>query len=293
MQKRLSPLAAFGRRFHQADIAWTDRWLGRTLFHPTFWITRRIRQAVQSAAPLVRGRLLDAGCGNTPYRDCFSASVTHYIGLECHPDSGYRGNRASLYGSLYALPLRDGAVDAVLCTEVLEHVDQPDQALEECSRVMRPGAVLILTAPFVFPVHEEHDYFRYTKQGLQSLLERHHFKPLAITPLSGAPVTLATLVGLYVYDGCFLWNRWFYWLSLPLRPLLLVIVAFVNAMGGLAEYLCPSYPLPFNHVAVAQRREDPPSAAAGKRMPEAVGTHQEEGVGHAMHSAFEQPVKRS
>ena len=272
MQKLVSRLAAFGRRFHLADIAWTDRWLGRSLFHPTFWVTRRIRQAVQAAAPSVRGRLLDAGCGNAPYRDCFSDAVTHYIGLECHPRSGYRGNRANLYGNLYALPLKDGVIDAVLCTEVLEHIDEPDRVLKECWRVMRPGAVLVLTAPFVFPVHEEHDYFRYTKQGLQSLLQRRGFKPLAITPLSGAPLTLAILFGLYVYDGCFLWNRWLYWLSLPLRPFLLVVAAVVNALGGIAEHVCPSYPLPFNHMAVAERQANGVAASLSaastwKRIP--------------------------
>jgi SAM-dependent methyltransferase len=59
----------------------------------------------------------------------------------------------------------------VLCTQVLEHTPSPARLLAECARVLRPGGVLILTAPFSFRVHSEpHDYFRYTKYGLDSLI---------------------------------------------------------------------------------------------------------------------------
>ncbi len=61
--------------------------------------------------------------------------------------------------------------DFVVLSEVLEHFHAPPQALIQARRLLRPGGRLILTTPFIFPLHERpHDYFRYTKYGLQHLL---------------------------------------------------------------------------------------------------------------------------
>ncbi len=52
-----------------------------------------------------------------------------------------------------AIPEPDKSFDAVLCTEVLEHVPDPAQALRELSRLLKPGGVLLLTAPFCSIAH--------------------------------------------------------------------------------------------------------------------------------------------
>ena len=62
---------------------------------------------------------------------------------------------------------RDGAFDAVLFTQVLEHVPEPARVLAELHRILRPGGTLYLTAPLVWELHElPHDYYRYTSEGL-------------------------------------------------------------------------------------------------------------------------------
>jgi SAM-dependent methyltransferase len=45
------------------------------------------------------------------------------------------------------LPLENGLVSRVICTEVLEHVDDPEAVVAELVRVSRPGALLLLTVP--------------------------------------------------------------------------------------------------------------------------------------------------
>jgi SAM-dependent methyltransferase len=249
------------RRFHRADVAWNDRLFGFTPFHPSFWTLRRLRAAVAEGAALADGRLLDAGCGTMPYRRLFEGRVRQYVGLEWTPTSGYRGNRANVCGTLTDIPIRTGAMDTVLCTEVLEHVPEPDRVLSELCRVLRDDGLLILTAPFVYPIHEERDFFRYTARGFEALLERQGFDPVTIRPLGTAPTTIATLTGLYLLDGCFLWNRWLYAFSIPLRPLLLCAVAAINVLGGLAAWIGPRYQLPCNHLVVARRRT---SGAGGR-----------------------------
>ncbi|PWG74541.1 SAM-dependent methyltransferase, partial [Enterococcus hirae] len=79
--------------------------------------------------------------------------------------------------------IRSGAFDTVLCTQVLEHVRDPKKALQELPRVLRPGGVLILSAPHLSMVHDApHDYFRYTGFGLAELLDNCGFRAERIVP---------------------------------------------------------------------------------------------------------------
>jgi len=70
------------------------------------------------------------------------------------------------------LKFKDEAFDAVLMFEVLEHIPTPHLAAAEIHRVLKPGGYVYLSTPFVFGIHDApHDYFRYTKFGLQFLFQ--------------------------------------------------------------------------------------------------------------------------
>ena len=59
----------------------------------------------------------------------------------------------------------------VFMSEVLEHLHSPQDAIDRVHRVLKPDGRLILTAPFIFPIHDRpHDYYRFTKYGLTFLL---------------------------------------------------------------------------------------------------------------------------
>jgi SAM-dependent methyltransferase len=60
------------------------------------------------------------------------------------PDAG---PWASIQGSVYRLPFRAGAFDCVIASEVLEHLREDGRALEEISRVLRPGGLLAVSVP--------------------------------------------------------------------------------------------------------------------------------------------------
>jgi len=62
-------------------------------------------------------------------------------------------SRIDLVCDITAIPKPDAAFDAILCTEVLEHVPDPTKALDEFTRLLKPGGKLILTAPFSSLVH--------------------------------------------------------------------------------------------------------------------------------------------
>ena len=61
--------------------------------------------------------------------------------------------------------------DAVVMSEVLEHVHTPQDALRNVRGALREGGRLILTVPFLFPLHNRpRDYYRFTRYGLEFLL---------------------------------------------------------------------------------------------------------------------------
>lgn len=69
------------------------------------------------------------------------------------------------------VPLADGCADAVVCTEVLEHVLRPERVIAECSRLLKPGGRLVLSMPFLARIHADPgDYQRFTGSKLTHLL---------------------------------------------------------------------------------------------------------------------------
>lgn len=71
------------------------------------------------------------------------------------------------------LPFIDEVFDCIVCSELLEHIRKPTDVLKEIYRVLRPKASLLITVPFMFPIHADpYDYGRYTDQyWIESLTE--------------------------------------------------------------------------------------------------------------------------
>jgi SAM-dependent methyltransferase len=132
---------------------------------------------IATAAPRASGRLLDVGCGDKPYEATFRPFVTEYIGIEhegvfpnTNASSGAR--RPDLYYDGRRLPFEDASFDTVLSIQVIEHTPRPQALISEMARVLRPGGLLILSAPFSGRLHEEpYDFFRYTPHGLRSMCD--------------------------------------------------------------------------------------------------------------------------
>jgi SAM-dependent methyltransferase len=249
----MTSLTTIARYIQDKDILWTDEYLSRTPFHSGYWVRIRLDRAIASHAELAHGVLLDIGCGVKPFEKIFDPYVDEYLGLEYSPESGYRGNRADFCGDAAYLPLGDESVDTILCTEVMEHVPHPEKTIEEFARVLRSGGIVITTAPFVYPVHDAYDFFRYSPDGLAAMMKRHGLTVEKVEPLSGTAVTLAAMLNLYWYDIGFIWTKWLYPIGLILRPVLWLMCFIVNVMGGIFENLVPSKQMSFNHITIARK----------------------------------------
>jgi SAM-dependent methyltransferase len=143
-----------------------------------------MRQAASSLSP--DDRVLDAGAGYRPYEGCFKHARYHSTDhLPC--DKGL-----SFLSDLKALPIEDASYGKVLCTQVLEHVPDPERVLGEFHRVLSPGGELWLTAAFYYEEHEiPNDFYRYTTSGLECLALRAGFDVLRLEWLEGYFGTLS------------------------------------------------------------------------------------------------------
>jgi ubiquinone/menaquinone biosynthesis C-methylase UbiE len=105
--------------------------------------------------------ILDAGAGEAQFKKF--CSHLRYIAQDFGLYSGgediglrnasWDNSKLDIVSDITSIPLPDAAVDAIMCTEVLEHIPDPLAALREFNRLIKPGGYLLLTAPFASLTH--------------------------------------------------------------------------------------------------------------------------------------------
>jgi SAM-dependent methyltransferase len=155
-------------------------------------------------------RFLDVGCGDgrhsyEAYRlnngsgmtcsmdlDDLCIRKTKYVLDHMDQQNGFSGNRNVLCGDALNLPFKDHSFNRIICAEVMEHVKDPDQGIEEMVRVLKPGGLLAVTVPTYVPEKGcwilDSDYYNhpgghvriFTARGLVRTLRRHNLGVYAI-----------------------------------------------------------------------------------------------------------------
>ena len=130
-------------------------------------------------------RVLDAGSGEGGHRAAFPRQ--RYVGVDLGiGDSRWDYSKLDAIGDLSALPFRDGSFEASINITTLEHVRDPQRVLTEMGRALKPGGRLLLIVPHEWEEHQQpHDYFRYTRYGLEHLLRSAGFAEFDIRPVGG------------------------------------------------------------------------------------------------------------
>jgi SAM-dependent methyltransferase len=127
---------------------------------------RRVRmQKFFSTAERV-GHVLDVGAQYCPYYPLFEHKCESYTSLDI-VDTPI----VDIVCNAESMPVEDCSYDLVLCTQVLEHCENPQRIVDECYRVLKPTGTLIVTVPSVYPVHGyPADNWRFMPDGLRHLL---------------------------------------------------------------------------------------------------------------------------
>jgi len=134
------------------------------------WLHRKpILDSIVKAVPFMKGRLLDVGCGNKPYRSLFQTD--EYIGIDISTSLHNQSCFDKTFDGLH-IPFPDECFDSVLCTEVLEHAVDPSKLMSEIIRVLKPGGHAFITVPMFINHHETpFDFRRYTYYGVKQLVQ--------------------------------------------------------------------------------------------------------------------------
>lgn len=186
------------------------------LTNPARMVMRRGAELlVRAMHQYLRGRVLDIGCGLKTKRLLVNDQVTAYVGLD-HEASLHDRSQVDLVGTAYRIPQPDASFDGIVCTAVLEHLEEPKSALRESLRVLKPGGHAIYTVPLYWHLHEEpRDFYRYTKHGLRYLFMESGYELVEIVPASGFWITFG--------------SEWSYYLcGLPPGPLRFAARALVG-----------------------------------------------------------------
>jgi SAM-dependent methyltransferase len=159
----------------------------RTVYEPGAreerFIVPLLRDAIVDAlarhAPPTGSEALDAGCGGQPFRAAIERAMLRYHSLDVQQNAA---GTVEFIGALdddlpAAIPREAYAL--VLCTEVLEHVARWDRAFANIASLLVRGGRAIVTAPFVYPLHEEpYDFWRPTPHGLREAAAAHGLRAI-------------------------------------------------------------------------------------------------------------------
>jgi SAM-dependent methyltransferase len=206
------------------------------------WLQEEGRLAAEREPP---PRLLDVGCGLKPYLPFFEQNVSEYVGLDVGSPV------ADLEGFAEEIPAPDGSFDLVLCTQTLEHVNDPGRVVQELRRVAAPGGRVLASTHGVHYYHPNpDDFWRWTHAGLERLFrENADWRAVNVTPASGT----ASCIGMIVASFIDLLAK-----RARVRPLAAPFVASINLLSrsvdGLSTYLREPNPgtLSANYHVVAE-----------------------------------------
>jgi 2-polyprenyl-3-methyl-5-hydroxy-6-metoxy-1,4-benzoquinol methylase len=136
-----------------------------------YFLMKDIKEALDKYA---KKKLLDLGCGNKPYKEWYGPLTESSTGCDAVQSSENVVDTICLANEL---PYQNESFDTVFSTQVLEHVFDQQQMINEAARVLKKDGSLILSVPFTWELHEEpYDFFRITKYGLKEMFEKSGFE---------------------------------------------------------------------------------------------------------------------
>jgi len=170
--------------------------------YTTIYLTRKkLLDGIVTYAPLLKGRLLDFGCGSKPYKTLFT--VDEYVGLDFEGQGHSHANeQIDFFYDGKTFPFPDNSFDSALSSEVFEHVFNLEEIIPELHRVLKKDAVVLITCPFAISEHEApNDFARYTSFAIKHMMEKNGFEVVAYEKLGNSIDTITQLkLGYYAIN---------------------------------------------------------------------------------------------
>lgn len=215
-----------------------------SIFSPDKLIKDLQWDSLLKSSQYAHGKLLDVGCGKMPYKSIFLPNVSKYVGIDKNSEE------ADIKNDFLKTDIPDKSFDTVLCTQVLEHAPEPQKLLSKIYKILKKNGILILTVPFTGYLHEvPHDYFRYTKFGLQFMLKNANFRIVYIKAEGNWISSIGQEIISYLEPT---YNRFL--LKYPKRLLQLSVLLLIKVLSSLPErYIMSKYSV-INYIVVAKKK---------------------------------------
>jgi SAM-dependent methyltransferase len=142
----------------------------------------------------------DVGCGQKPFRDFLEGKVRKHIGVDL-ADGFYTPDEVDLIGTAYNVPAANGIADAVILSQVIEHLESPLLAMQEVHRLLKPEGLVFLSFPFLYPMHAvPRDYLRFTEFYLSDKIADTSFEVIETLRLGGYWYLMGIYTAMYLKD---------------------------------------------------------------------------------------------
>ncbi|CAJ1442640.1 unnamed protein product [Effrenium voratum] len=162
-------------------------------------VDAKCRQIAAAAGARPASKVLDVGAGTAPCKPVMEKAGLAYTSQDAMAYTGTEGIAGSVFlhgyadidivSDIIAIPLPSGSFDVVICTDVLEHVVHPQEAVQEIGRLLAPGGVAFLQVPFGGALHNlpHHYYAGFTHRWFENISASaglkvawgYHFETLA------------------------------------------------------------------------------------------------------------------
>jgi len=184
----------------------TQKWTGKIERPIRVWVSPKltddiylhfseILKKVEYYAPKMKGKILDVGAGKAPYKSLFK-NAAEYLTLDCFDYPGI-DIKADITKKI---PVPTNSFDGVVCFQVLEHLANPQKAVDEIYRILKRGGSCLLTAHMAAPLHGiPYDYFRFTIFGLKEIFKK--FEKVEIKPNGGSALSIIQLIVWGIFEN--------------------------------------------------------------------------------------------
>ena len=140
----------------------------------------------------------DVGCGDKPFAPFLKDKVKAHIGVDIE-ECFYHKDNVDLIGTAYDVPAEDGVADAVISSQLIEHLDDPFKSFEETARLLKKGGLFFMSAPFLYPLHAQpHDFGRHTEFSIEKQLKKYGFEIVEKHRMSGLWFLFSINIGIYL-----------------------------------------------------------------------------------------------
>jgi len=143
----------------------------------------------------IKGKVLDVGGQKRPYDGVIVSRRIEGVEawLFLNPDENTEPDFCCTADDI---PIPDNYFDTLIMTEVLEYLVNPRQVFDELYRVSKPGCMMLLSTPFLVPIHADYpeDHVRYTPVMIRQLVSQSGFQIHTIDPMGSVGAVLSDIL---------------------------------------------------------------------------------------------------